>query len=135
MDETDQLLLRLLRADGRASYTSLADEVGASEATVRARVRRLVEDGTIRRFTIRTGGQHVKALVEVGLESKVHAADVTKRIASWEGVEAVWEVTGDDDIVVVADCNDPGALNELIDRIRDVPGTRTTRSRLILTEY
>lgn len=134
VDDTDRRLLKLLRADGRASFTALAKEIGTSEGTVRARVKRLVDDGVIRKFTVRTAGRNVKALIEVTVEQNTQTQEVCKRIAAWEGVEAVWEVTGDQDIVVVADCHDPGKLNELIDAIRDIPGTEATKSRLILKE-
>lgn len=135
MDDVDRKLVTLLRRNARESYTRLAQEVGTSEGTVRARVKKLVEDGVITRFTIRTAGQAVKALIEVRVQSNVHTEQVARQIASWEGVEALWELTGDDDIVVVADCQTPGKLNEIIDAIRAVPGISSTRSRLILKEY
>lgn len=134
MDETDRQLLALLRENARESFTKLAEQVGTSEGTVRARIKRLSDSGIIRRFTIRTAGQHVKALIELRVTSNVHTGQVRQQIEAWDGVESVWEVTGDDDVVVVADCPDAAKLNELIDRIRDIPGTHSTRSRLILRE-
>lgn len=135
MDEVDRKLLALLRNNARESYTRLAQAVGTSEGTVRARVKRLVDDGVITRFTVRTAGQAVKALIEVRVQSNVHTEEVARQIASWEGVEALWELTGDDDIVVVADCQTPGKLNDIIDAIRQIEGIASTRSRLILKEY
>jgi DNA-binding Lrp family transcriptional regulator len=135
MDDVDRRILAILRDNARESFTTIADQVGTSEGTVRARVRRLVDDGTIRQFTIRTAGSHVKALVEVAVTANVHTAEVAKRIRSWDNVEAVWEVTGDNDILVVADCPTTAELNAIIDRIRDVPGTQATRSRLVLKEH
>ncbi len=135
MDEVDRQLMLLLRDNGRESFTALAKAVGTSEGTVRARVKRLTDEGIIRKFTIRTAGRNVKALIEVRVTNNTNTSTVTKEIAGWESVEAAWEVTGDHDIVVVADCHDPGKLNDLIDRIRDIEGTEATTSRLILKEY
>ncbi|HLF15876.1 MAG TPA: Lrp/AsnC family transcriptional regulator [Candidatus Thermoplasmatota archaeon] len=135
MDDTDRHILRLLRANARESFTRIAEEVGTSEGTVRSRVKRLTDDGTIRSFTIRTAGSHVKALIEVDVAANVHTADVARRIREWEGVESVWEVTGDNDVVVVADVPTTAALNDIIDHIREIPGTHATRSRLILKEH
>ncbi len=134
MDETDRRLLQLLRDNGRESFTALAKEVGTSEGTVRARVKRLVDEGIIRQFTIRTAGRHVKALIEVRVEQNRDTNSLAETIATWDGIDAVWEVTGDQDILVVADCHDPGRLNELIDDIRAQDGVTSTRSRLILRE-
>jgi DNA-binding Lrp family transcriptional regulator len=135
VDATDNEILRLLRADGRASFTDLGKALETSEGTIRGRVRKLVEEGTIRKFTIETKGQFVKALIEVHVEAHVHSPQVAGEIRGWEGVEHVWEVTGEDDIVVVADCQDMERLNLLIDNIRAVQGTASTRSRLILQEF
>jgi DNA-binding Lrp family transcriptional regulator len=135
VDDIDRRILALLRSNARESYTAIAEAVGTSEGTVRARIKRLVDEGTIRRFTVRTAGSQVKALVEVNVTSNVHTAEVARQIRDWEGVETVWEVTGDNDIVVVADCPTSDGLNEIIDRIRGIPGTHATRSRLILKEH
>jgi Lrp/AsnC family transcriptional regulator for asnA, asnC and gidA len=135
LDDVDRQILSLLRENARESFTAIAERVKTSEGTVRSRVKRMTDDGTIRQFTIRTAGSHVKALVEVSVTNNVHTADVAAKIRSWDGVESVWEVTGDNDIVVVADCPNTTDLNAIIDRIRDIQGTQATRSRLILKEH
>lgn len=135
VDEMDHELVRLLRDDGRASFTDLAKTLGTSEGTVRGRVKRLVESGTIRKFTVETRGQFVKALIEVQVAANVNSPEVAAKVRGWDGVEHVWEITGEDDIVVVADCPDAMRLNKLIDDIRAIPGTASTRSRLILQEF
>lgn len=48
LDELDHTLIRLLRQDGRASYSDLAGQVGLSAAATRARVRHLLMTGVIR---------------------------------------------------------------------------------------
>ncbi|HUR62716.1 MAG TPA: Lrp/AsnC family transcriptional regulator [Candidatus Thermoplasmatota archaeon] len=135
MDDVDRRILSLLRENSRESFTDMAKAIGTSEGTVRARVKRLVDEGTIKQFTIRTAGNQVKALVEVTVLANVHTADVAKVIRAWDGVDAVWEITGDNDMLVVADCPNTSDLNGLIDRIRGIPGTQATRSRLILKEH
>jgi DNA-binding Lrp family transcriptional regulator len=135
MDDVDRRILSLLRQNSRDSFTAMAEAVGTSEGTVRSRVKRLVDQGTIRQFTIRTAGNQVKALVEVNVVANVHSGDVAKAIRAWDGVDAVWEITGDNDLLVVADLPNTSDLNGLIDRIRGIPGTQATRSRLILKEH
>jgi DNA-binding Lrp family transcriptional regulator len=135
MDDVDRHILSLLRSNSRDSFTDMAKAVGTSEGTIRARVKRLVEDGTIRQFTIRTAGNQVKALVEVALVANAHLAEIARIIRAWDGVDAVWEITGDNDLLVVADCPNTADLNGLIDKIRGIAGAQATRSRLILKEY
>lgn len=135
MDDVDRKIMALLRENARESFTNMAEAVGTSEGTIRARVKRLMDDGVIRKFTIRTAGSNVKALIEVAVTNNVNTSDIAAKIRAWDGVESVWEVTGENDIVVVADCPNTSDLNAIIDKIRDVPGTQATRSRLILKEH
>lgn len=135
MDDVDRKIMAILRENARESFTNMAETVGTSEGTVRARVKRLLDEGVIRRFTIRTAGSNVKALIEVSVTNNVNTAEVAAKIRAWDGVESVWEVTGENDIVVVADCPNTSDLNGIIDKIREVPGTQATRSRLILKEH
>ncbi|MCB1848888.1 MAG: AsnC family transcriptional regulator, partial [Halieaceae bacterium] len=48
LDATDEGIIALLRADGRMPYRAIARELGVTESTVRARVRRLEESDTMR---------------------------------------------------------------------------------------
>ncbi len=50
----DRAMLAELRRNGRASITELAGALGVSRATAKVRLDRLIESGTIRRFTIDT---------------------------------------------------------------------------------
>ncbi|HHI01394.1 MAG TPA: Lrp/AsnC family transcriptional regulator, partial [Thermococcus litoralis] len=50
MDEIDKNILKLLQEDGRMSYSEIARRIGVPESTVRLRVKRLIEEGIIRKF-------------------------------------------------------------------------------------
>src|ERR687886_2051706 len=47
-DELDRQIIRLLRADGRRSNREIARRLDVPEATIRYRVRRLVESGILK---------------------------------------------------------------------------------------
>ena len=74
MDETDQRLIAELRRDGRASLSDLADRLGLSRATVRARMERLAAKGEIAGFTVLTRGDitasPVRGLMMIGIEGR-----------------------------------------------------------------
>ncbi len=134
MDALDREILAILRRDSRTPYTEIADRVGTSEGTVRNRVERLLDDGVIERFTVATRTGNVKAMIEVGVAVDVDTGAVSERMAEWTEVDFVWQVSGEEDIVVVADTTDTGALNELITRARELDEVVSTKTRLILTE-
>ena len=52
LDEADRDILRRLSADGRLSYTDLADWVSLSRVAVRKRIERMEDAGVIKGFTV-----------------------------------------------------------------------------------
>ena len=134
MDETDSRILEVLKRDARMPYTEVAEEVGTSEGTVRNRVERMEEEGVIRRFTVSTSVGNVRAMIEVEVDVDVETSEVSERVVEWDGVDFVWEVSGDEDIIVVVDVADTSEVNDLITQIRQIDETVSTRTRLILDE-
>src|SRR5687768_14213143 len=47
LDDTSRAIIEILQIDGRRSYAAIAKEVGLSEAAVRQRVARLLEQGVM----------------------------------------------------------------------------------------
>jgi len=134
MDDLDRRILNILRRDARRPYTAIAEEVGTSEGTVRNRVERMTEEGVIERFTVTTRTGNVKAMVELRVEMNVDTTEVSERLAAWEEVDFVWQVSGEEDVVLVVDCVDTRAVNELISRARELDSVQGTKTRLILDE-
>jgi len=134
MDDLDHQILSILRRDARTPYTEIADRVGTSEGTVRNRVDRLTGEGIIERFTVTTRTGNVKAMIEVSVDMNVNTSEVSERLADWEEVDFVWQVSGEDDIVLVVDCVDTQAVNDLISQAREMDEVKGTTTRLILDE-
>jgi DNA-binding Lrp family transcriptional regulator len=135
MDEVDTQILDILRRDARTPYTEIADEIGTSEGTVRNRVEAMIEGGVIERFTVATRTGNVKAMVEISVDVNVNTQGVTEEMAEWAEVDFVWQVSGEEDIVLVADAADTSSLNDLITRARELEEVVSTKTRLILDEW
>jgi DNA-binding Lrp family transcriptional regulator len=134
MDDLDRRILAVLRRDARTPYTEIADRVDTSEGTVRNRVERLCEEGVIERFTVATRTGNVKAMIELSVAVDVDTAEVSAALADWPEVDFVWQVSGEEDVVLVVDAADTAAVNEIISRARDRDAVRGTTTRLILDE-
>ena len=134
MDDLDREILAILRRDSRTPYTEIANRVGTSEGTVRNRVERLIEEGIIERFTVATRTGNVKAMVEIGVAVDVDTDEISGRMADWTEVDFVWQVSGEEDVVAVADTADTSTLNEMITRARELDEVVSTKTRLILDE-
>jgi DNA-binding Lrp family transcriptional regulator len=134
MDDLDRRILSILRRDARTPYTEIADRVGTSEGTVRNRVDRMTDEGIIERFTVTTRTGNVKAMIEISVEMNVDTAAVGDRMVEWDEVDFVWQVSGEEDVVLVVDAVDTRAVNELISQAREMDEVKSTKTRLILDE-
>jgi DNA-binding Lrp family transcriptional regulator len=134
MDETDYRILQILKGDARTPFVNIAKRLDASEGTIRLRVKKMVDEGVIKQFTIDTSGSGIKALIDVRLQTNYDTSEVAKKIGRLDGVKVVYEVTGEDDVVVLADVKGTDELNDLVEAIRrmDVISTKT---RLIMKEH
>ncbi|WP_336364258.1 Lrp/AsnC family transcriptional regulator [Halalkalicoccus salilacus] len=134
MDELDREILDVLRHDARTPYTEIAEQVETSEGTVRNRVERMNETGVIERFTVATRTGNIKAMIEVGVDVAVDTTEVAARMAEWDEVDFVWQVSGEEDVVLVIDAADTRGVNDLITQARDMDEIVSTKTRLILDE-
>ena len=134
MDDLDRQILDILRRDARTPYTEIAEQVGTSEGTVRNRVERLLDDGIIERFTVSTRTGNIKAMIEVSVKVNVHTTEISETMPEWDQVDFVWQVSGEEDVVLVVDAADTGAVNQLITRAREMDEVENTKTRLILDE-
>jgi DNA-binding Lrp family transcriptional regulator len=134
MDDLDREILSMLREDARTPYTEIADMVGTSEGTVRNRVERLIDEGIIERFTVATRTGNIKSMIELSVDVNVDTHEISARIAEWPEVDFVWQVSGEEDIVLVVDCADTDGVNDLITQARELDEVVNTKTRLILDE-
>ena len=135
MDDLDHQLIGLLRQDSRLPVASLAAATGVSRATVKARIDRLVETGTIEAFTIRLGAElrqaEVKASVLIEVEGK--AADRgARRLRGMPQVQALYSTNGRWDFVAELEDRDLASFDETLRRLRLVDGIRSPETNILL---
>lgn len=104
LDDTDTEILRLLVADGRLPYSTIAEQVDLSPPAVRDRIDRLREIGVIQRFTVDLDRSKLRRGLQVLID--LHLAPSAVDTARAALLEAAWVehvfVTADSRIVVVA---------------------------------
>lgn len=126
LDDYDERIIDLLRADGRMSSRDVAARIDLSEATVRARIRRLEQAGVMRvvaRLDLAAVGYPFSALV--GLKIKGRTIDeVSADLLKLPDVISVLSVIGRNDLeiqVIASSMDDLDVmLNEVIRRIEGV---------------
>jgi len=135
IDNLDKKIIDILKGDSRRPFVDIADQLGVSEGTVRSRVHKMTDDGIIRGFTIKTSSKNVKALVDIRMDVNTDGDNIAVELSGIKGVTEVYEVTGDQDMVVVVDVDSSQRLNDIVDNIRRLKSVISTRTRLILKEY
>jgi len=133
-DPIDQSLIRLLQRDGRRPYTQLAKEVGLSEAAVRQRVQRLMEQGTMQIVAVTDPmqlGLDRQAMVMIRVEGDVR--EVADQLEKIDEVDYLVLTAGSVDLIAEVVVSDDVSLLELLnDKIRTVPGVVSTETIMYL---
>jgi len=128
LDGPDKAIVELLQEDGRMSYTRIASVVGLSEAAVRSRVQRLVDGNVVQIVGVTDPlriGFRRQAMVGVKTEGDIEA--VADTLAAIPEVDYVVFVSGSYDLLFEIVCEDDEHLLSILnDKIRSIPGVRTT---------
>ncbi len=124
LDKTDIAIIGHLQADGRRAFTTIAKDLGISEASVRQRVARL----------LRTNAMQIVAVsspLDLGLMwAQVHLRvqgdrieAVAEAVAELPQVDYVSVCAGDVDVIVGVVARDRDELHDvLMNHIRPIPG-------------
>jgi len=134
MEEIDRRILDLLRRDARESFASMAGKLGVSEATIRRRVRRLVEEGYIQAFTIEEG-RGIKAIILINTRPSVSGPETARSLSRIDGVKRVYEVSGQYDLIAVIFADTTERLDDILEEIRRVEGVERTYTCIVLRSH
>ena len=133
MDEVYKQIIKLLKDDSRAGYGEIGVKVGLSEGAVRKRIKTLIDDGVIRKFTVKIAvAEGAQAITLLATNPELPTQEVSKEIQLIPNVETVYEVTGEYDIVAVISGMNVTEVNECIEKIRRVKGIMKTNTMIVL---
>ncbi|GIU85776.1 MAG: transcriptional regulator [Acidimicrobiia bacterium] len=128
LDDADKAIIELLQQDGRMSYTRIASAVGLSEAAVRQRVQRLVDNNVVQIVAVTDPlrlGFRRQAMVGVKTEGDISA--VADLLAAIPEVDYLVFVSGSYDLLFEIVCEDDEHLLSILnEKVRTIPGVRTT---------
>jgi DNA-binding Lrp family transcriptional regulator len=136
MNEKDERLIAALRADARASLSDLAQSLGLSRTTVRARIERLKSEGQIVGFTVLTKADvataAVRGLMMIGIEGR-GATRIIRQLQGLPEVRAIHSTNGRWDLIVQIETATLEALDAVLARIRQFDGVSTSETSLLLS--
>ena len=133
VDDIDERIMDLLEEDARMTYVEIGKMVGLSEGAVRNRIQSLIGTGVIKRFTIEKSTSHgVSAVTMIAVDPSTPTYEVSKSVSELDGVERVYEVTGEYDILLVSSSVNIDGINQCIEDIRKIKGVEKTNTIIVL---
>ena len=135
MDDLDRKLVAVLRADSRKPAAAIAQALGVSRGTVQNRLDRLIAQGVIQGFTIKTRPEaeanRVRAIMTIAIEGE-RSKKVLKALRGFPEVAAVHTTNGRWDLVAELDVETLAAFSRTLDEIRQVEGIASTETSILL---
>jgi Lrp/AsnC family transcriptional regulator, regulator for asnA, asnC and gidA len=135
IDKTDIQLLTILQEDSHLSYRKLAGKMGISGVMACARIKNLEDKGLLKGYTAILDpvklGYDLTAIIFMQIEGG-YLKNMTNELSQMANVIAVYEITGDFDIVAVVKLKDRESLNALIKDLLVTPHIKKTMTNITL---
>jgi len=139
LEDLDARIAAVLAADGRCSYTDLAEKVGLSVSAVHQRVRRLEQRGVIKGYAAQVDYSSLElpltAFVAVRPLDPSQTDDAPDRLAALPEIESCYSVAGDDHYLLLVRVGSPVDLERLLQEIRAAANVSTRTTVVLSTPY
>lgn len=127
MDLIDLKILDLLKENARMSYNDISKSVQKTEATVRRRVKKLVDEGIIKKFTIDyeiDSTQKINATIKIEPDFK-DIKRILKDLMKIKEISGLWRLSGDCGLFLKVDIDSIEKFNPLIEeKISTITGIK-----------
>lgn len=135
LDEIDLKILETLMRDARTPFTEVGRQLGISDATVHFRVKKMIDNSIIKRYTIEVNktalGRSVCGFVLLNVNPS-SLGEVAKHLVENERVSAIYEVHGPNDLILKIWGGDLDEIRDLMLKIRGIPNIAATELIMIL---
>ena len=133
IDSFDEKIIKILQNDARKPFVEIANTIGLSESAVRRRIKNLIDNNIIKKFTIEiNNNEKTSAITLISVASSSEASTVTSKLLNLKGVDVVYEITGQYDIAAIISAPAISEINSYIDEVRKIEGVSDTNTVIIL---
>ncbi|MBU0590966.1 Lrp/AsnC family transcriptional regulator [Candidatus Micrarchaeota archaeon] len=130
----DEQLLSILQENSRMSNVEIAKTLGLTEGAVRSRIKRLVKDGTIKRFTIQFSHSSYNSAV-IMVKSKSDTKKMMADLSRLKLHDDAYEVAGEYDCCIIVSGSSVGEIDKKIDEIRKQKTVSDTKTYIVLKHW
>jgi len=121
--------------DSRQSYREIARKIGVSPGTVVSRIRDMEKKGIIEKYTAKLNyeklGYDLTVITEVTVSNGM-IVEVGNEITKLKEACAIYNVTGDADVMVLAKFRNRDELSNFTKRVLKLPNVERTKTHLVL---
>lgn len=133
LDPIDEKIISILKINSRQPFVEIAKEIGLSESAIRRRVKNLIDTKIIERFTVELDNKNrTSAITLISVTSTSDTSTVSTALMSLNGVEVIYEITGQYDIAAIISSSSVAEINRCIDDVRRIEGVSDTNTVIVL---
>ena len=135
-DALDRQLIAVLREDGRAPISKLAEILGVSRATVQNRLDRLISSGAVLGFTIRAREDHGADAVRAIMMIEVRGRSTTAVIRHLRGLPELRQLhstNGKWDLIAELTATSLTEFDRVLREVRGVDGITNSETSILLS--
>jgi len=130
----DHKIIEELKNNSRISFSDISQKIDKTEATVRRRVKKLLEEGIITRFTIDfnvDSKQSISATIKAIPDFK-DIKRILKQLREIEEIKHIWRLSGDCGLLMKVDIPSIDMFNPLIEeKISQIQGIKIVETCFI----
>jgi Lrp/AsnC family transcriptional regulator for asnA, asnC and gidA len=134
MDVIDLKILEELKDDSRISFNIISERIGKTEATVRRRVKKLQDEGVIKKFTIEyniSSKPKTSATVKIEPDFK-EIKRILRELMDIGEITDIWRLSGDCGLFMKVEIDSIEQFNPLIEeKISQIKGIKIVETCFI----
>ena len=135
-DQLDRELISVLRKDGRAPLSRLAEILKVSRGTVQNRLDRLLESGALLGFTIRVRQDYatdtIRAVMMIEVVGK-STSEVIRKLRGFPELQTLHTTNGNWDLIAEIQATSLGDFDRILREVRAVDGISNSETSLLLS--
>lgn len=139
LDAVDRGIIEALRADGRATSSSIAEGLDVAEGTVRQRLKKMVDTGVFRVAGLvnpEIMPEHQLCVIGLKVDETRQLETRAREVSALPEVRSVAIVTGRYDLLVeVLLTSNQGLIRFLSESLAQVPGIQSSETFLLLKTF
>jgi len=126
LDELDKEILRIIKLDGRARVSDIAEKTGSTPPTVSRKIRHMEEANIIKGYVGIVEdydlGKETRAVFLIGTTGDIDGLDIVERLTDMDDICNVFVTMGNYDLVVTVCTTSEPELYKLNKQIRKMDG-------------